>query len=214
MAAVVLASAIPVVAAELSLSTRRGRMLWTISPHERRQVFYSQLMTDRTAAKEIRLFGLADFIRSRMMGELRQVNAAQRRLDRRVFHTQFALAALTAAVSSRPGLGHPAGTRRSPDPRRCDRFHSGRRRGADRAVRAGRPTGRRASGAAAVRPLPGHPQRRPDLTITGPPGARAAAARRDRTARRVVPLRPGQTLGAARGRPADPGRLAAGPESA
>ena len=99
MAAVVLASAIPVVAAELSLSTRRGRMLWTISPHERRQVFYSQLMTDRTAAKEIRLFGLADFIRSRMMGELRQVNAAQRRLDRRVFHTQFALAALTAAVS-------------------------------------------------------------------------------------------------------------------
>ncbi|MFB4271003.1 ABC transporter ATP-binding protein [Nonomuraea sp. GTA35] len=99
MAAVVLASAVPVIAAELSLSARRSRMMWTISPHERRQVFYSQLMIDRTAAKEIRLFGLADFIRSRMLGELRQVNAAQRRLDRRVFHTQFALAALTAAVS-------------------------------------------------------------------------------------------------------------------
>ncbi|HEX4815152.1 MAG TPA: ABC transporter ATP-binding protein, partial [Nonomuraea sp.] len=52
MAAVVLVSAVPVVAAELSLSNRRGRMMWSISPHERRQVFYSQLMTDRTAAKE------------------------------------------------------------------------------------------------------------------------------------------------------------------
>ncbi|MFI6485736.1 ABC transporter ATP-binding protein [Nonomuraea sp. NPDC050663] len=99
MTAMLLVSAIPVVAAELSLSNSRGRMMWTISPHERRQVFYSQLMTDRTAAKEVRLFGLADFIRTRMLSELRQVNAAQRRLDRRVFRTQFALTALTSAVA-------------------------------------------------------------------------------------------------------------------
>ncbi|MEV4805294.1 ABC transporter ATP-binding protein [Nonomuraea sp. NPDC049421] len=99
MAAVVLVSAVPVVAAELSLSARRSRMMWTVSPHERRQVFYSQLMIDRTAAKEIRLFGLADFVRSRMLNELRQVNTAQRRLDRRVCHTQFGLAALTATVA-------------------------------------------------------------------------------------------------------------------
>ncbi|GAA3170080.1 hypothetical protein GCM10020001_115540 [Nonomuraea salmonea] len=99
MAAVVLVSAVPVVAAELSLSARRSRLMWTVSPHERRQVFYSQLMIDRTAAKEIRLFGLAGFVRSRMLHELRQVNAAQRRLDRRVCHTQFALAALTATVA-------------------------------------------------------------------------------------------------------------------
>ncbi|MEO3798534.1 ABC transporter ATP-binding protein [Nonomuraea sp. B1E8] len=99
MAGVVLLSAVPVVVAELSLSRRRGKLLWTTSPNVRRQMFYAQLMIDRTAAKEIRLFGLGDFVRSRMLKELRQVNDAERALDRRTFHTQFWLATLTATVA-------------------------------------------------------------------------------------------------------------------
>ncbi|GII63517.1 multidrug ABC transporter permease [Sphaerisporangium krabiense] len=99
MAAVVLVSAIPAVAAELALSGKRGQMLWTTSPMARRQMFYSQLMTDRTAAKEIRLFGLGDFLRLRMLAELRSLHGEERRMDRRVFGVQVGLAALTALVS-------------------------------------------------------------------------------------------------------------------
>ncbi|MEV8637012.1 ABC transporter ATP-binding protein [Streptosporangium sp. NPDC051023] len=99
MAGFVVLSAAPAVVAELALSRRRGEMLWTTSPNVRRELFYSQLMTDRAAAKEIRLFGLGDFMRSRMLAELRQVNAAGRELDRRTFRTQMGLAALAAVVS-------------------------------------------------------------------------------------------------------------------
>ncbi|GAA3082694.1 ABC transporter ATP-binding protein [Streptosporangium carneum] len=99
MAGLVLVSAVPALVAELALSRRRGRLLWTTSPNVRRQLFYSQLMTDRTAAKEIRLFGLGGFVRSRMLSELRQVNAAERGLDRRILRTQAGLAALAAVVS-------------------------------------------------------------------------------------------------------------------
>ncbi|NUR28022.1 MAG: ABC transporter ATP-binding protein [Catenulispora sp.] len=99
MAGLVLASAVPAVVAELALSRRRGEMLWRVSPNMRRELFYTQLMTDRTAAKEIRLFGLGTFMRSRMLAELRAVHAAERGLDRRVFRTQVVLAALAGVVS-------------------------------------------------------------------------------------------------------------------
>ncbi|MER7213458.1 ABC transporter ATP-binding protein [Streptosporangium sp. NPDC000239] len=99
MAGFVVLSAVPAVVSELALSRRRGEMLWTTSPNARRELFYSQLMTDRAAAKEIRLFGLGDFMRKRMLAELRQVNGAEHELDRRAFRAQVGLAALAAAVS-------------------------------------------------------------------------------------------------------------------
>lgn len=99
MAGVVLVAGTPAVFAELALSRSRSEMLWRTAPNARRQSFYAQMMTDRAAAKEIRLFGLGDFLRQRMFTELRKIMGEESLLDRRVFRTQFMLVGLSALVS-------------------------------------------------------------------------------------------------------------------
>jgi ATP-binding cassette, subfamily B, bacterial len=99
MAAVVVLAGVPALFAELALSRSRGDVLWKTTPAVRRQLFYSKLLTDGIAAKEVRIFGLGSFLQRRMLTELRQVNDAQRALDRRVVRTQLVLAALGAVVS-------------------------------------------------------------------------------------------------------------------
>lgn len=51
-------------------------MMGRLSPTERRQYFYSELITGLHAAKEIRLLGLGRLFRQRMLTELRAGNAA------------------------------------------------------------------------------------------------------------------------------------------
>lgn len=99
MALVVVAAALPTLGAELHLSRRRAAMLWRIGPVERRRLFYSALLTDPRAAKEVRLFGLADFFRRLMAAELRVVNAAQRGNDAAESSVQSALAVVSAGVA-------------------------------------------------------------------------------------------------------------------
>ncbi|MEH1166251.1 ABC transporter ATP-binding protein [Micromonospora sp. CPCC 205539] len=102
MAALVTVAAVPVLIARLSLSKRRVTLLAGLSATSRRQIFYSTLITDVAAAKEVRLFGLADFVRQRLLGELSTLHAGERRFDRRDALTQALLAVLSAAVA---GLG-------------------------------------------------------------------------------------------------------------
>ena len=66
----VLASAVPTLIAQVHVARRRGAMLVRSSPFWRRQMFYAALLLDMRAAKEIRLFGLADFLRGRMLEEM------------------------------------------------------------------------------------------------------------------------------------------------
>ncbi|MET9295510.1 ABC transporter ATP-binding protein [Streptomyces sp. NPDC003077] len=99
MALLVLASAVPVLLAEVALSRRRARMFWDIGPAERRETFYSELLTSAAAAKEVRLFGIGGFLRARMLAERRTANAARRAVDRREVRVQTALALLAAVVS-------------------------------------------------------------------------------------------------------------------
>lgn len=99
MAAVVFASAIPSLAAQIALSRRRATTLWKLGPIERRELFYSRLMADDQAAKEIRLFGVGAFLHGRMLTERRRANAQRRRLDRREVIIQVALGALAAAIA-------------------------------------------------------------------------------------------------------------------
>ncbi|NUW32371.1 ABC transporter ATP-binding protein [Nonomuraea sp. SMC257] len=96
--ALVLLSAVPALLIELRMSRQRVAMLWRIGPAERREVFYAQLMSTADAAKEIRLFGLGDFLRLRMLAELRTADAARRRMDRREFVVQASLSAVSASV--------------------------------------------------------------------------------------------------------------------
>lgn len=102
MPALVLAAGIPVLLAEMALSRRRARMHWSVTPSERREFTYMQLMSTVAAAKEVRLFGIGDLLRGRMLHDRREVNAEKRALDARETRVQSGLG-LTAAVV--PGLG-------------------------------------------------------------------------------------------------------------
>ncbi|MFG1810799.1 ABC transporter ATP-binding protein [Streptomyces sp. NPDC049040] len=95
----VLLAALPALLIELRLSRQRTAMLWRIGPTERREAFYAQLMSTANAAKEIRLFALGDFLRLRMLAELRTANTARRRMDRRELLIQAGLSAASAIVA-------------------------------------------------------------------------------------------------------------------
>ncbi|MEU1054274.1 ABC transporter ATP-binding protein [Streptomyces sp. NPDC005876] len=99
MTVLVLASGVPTLIAEIALSRRRARMFWDIGPVERREFFYSQLLSSVEAAKEVRLFGAGAFLRQRMLTERRTANAAKRAMDRREVLVQAGLGLLAAAVS-------------------------------------------------------------------------------------------------------------------
>lgn len=97
--AVVLAAA-PLLLAELALARRRAAMFTHISPVLRREMWYTQLLLDNRAAKEIRLFGLFDFLRRRMLADLASANHSVSRVDRTELVTQGSLSLLSAAVAA------------------------------------------------------------------------------------------------------------------
>ncbi|WP_204007693.1 ABC transporter ATP-binding protein [Virgisporangium aurantiacum] len=99
MTGIVLAAAIPALVAQILLSKKRLSMIVSLSPAVRRQIFYGRLITDLQAVKEIRLFGLGDFFKTRVLAELCAVQAGERDIDRRVLRVQFLLAALSATVT-------------------------------------------------------------------------------------------------------------------
>ncbi len=103
LAAVASLSGIPVLWAEITLSRRRARTFWDISPSERREIFYATLLTSVEAAKEIRLYGAGGFLRGRMMSERRTADALRERLDRSELRIQSALQT-AAAVLAGAGL--------------------------------------------------------------------------------------------------------------
>ncbi|MEV5691787.1 ABC transporter ATP-binding protein [Micromonospora globbae] len=99
MALVVVVAAGPTLLAELALSRRRAGMTLDITPAERRELFYNNLLTSAAAAKEIRLFGAGGFLRARMMAERRTADRARRATDRRELVAQGGLAVLAAVVA-------------------------------------------------------------------------------------------------------------------
>ncbi|MFH9268734.1 ABC transporter ATP-binding protein [Streptomyces sp. NPDC017546] len=99
MAAAVLTSGVLVLGAEIALSRRRAALVWSVGPVERRELFYSALLTDLRAAKEIRLFGLGRFLGDRMVAERRTSDAAKRGMDRQELAVQAGLALLSALVA-------------------------------------------------------------------------------------------------------------------
>jgi ATP-binding cassette subfamily B protein len=97
-AVIVAGMSAPAVAAQVVNSRKSAGLQWLSSPIVRRQAFYAQLLTGARAAKEIRLFGLGDYLHGRMRADLRALNRAQRALDRRVCSIEGLLALLDAAV--------------------------------------------------------------------------------------------------------------------
>ncbi|WP_344506546.1 ABC transporter ATP-binding protein [Dactylosporangium maewongense] len=99
VAAVVVAASAPAVVAHLRLGRRHAAVVTGSGHAQRRQLFYARLLTTAEAAKEVRLFGLGDFFRGRMLADLGSVNAAERRVDRSRLRTQVLLGALGAVVA-------------------------------------------------------------------------------------------------------------------
>ncbi|MEO6088281.1 MAG: ABC transporter ATP-binding protein [Umezawaea sp.] len=100
MAVVVLLAAVPALLAHLRLSRARAQVMWSLAPVERREVFYADLLASLDAAKELRLLGLGDLFRTRMLVELTAAHAAVDGQDRRDARTHGLLAGLTALVSA------------------------------------------------------------------------------------------------------------------
>jgi ATP-binding cassette subfamily B protein len=99
LTALVLVAALPALAAEIAMSRRRATMTWGLGPVERREFFYSGLLSSVEAAKEIRLFGAGAFLRGRMLADRRTANAERRAQDRRELRVQGLLSLLSAAVA-------------------------------------------------------------------------------------------------------------------
>jgi ATP-binding cassette subfamily B protein len=99
MSVLLVVVSIPVLALETRLSRVRTSVLWRISPTQRREAFYSQLLTGLAAAKETRLFGLGRFFRMRMLAERRSADTAQRETDWRALRVQGGLAVTSTAFT-------------------------------------------------------------------------------------------------------------------
>lgn len=99
MSAFIVAFALPVLIAEIALSRRRANMLWRITPRERREIFFDQMLSNVDAAKEIRLFGTGSFLLGRMQHERRAADDAKRSVDRHELFVQSLLAFLGALVA-------------------------------------------------------------------------------------------------------------------
>jgi ATP-binding cassette, subfamily B, bacterial len=98
LAALTAVIAILAVAASLSIARRQAQLRLDNTYRVRRQLTYGTLLSDAVAAKEVRLFGLGDFLRGRMLADLRAINGSERVLDRRELWVESGTAGLSAAV--------------------------------------------------------------------------------------------------------------------
>jgi len=96
----VLSSAVPAMAVQLRVSRRQVDVQSRTSPLLRRQLFYTTLMLDPRAASEMRLFGLGELFRDRLVAEVRAVQVQERATDQMMLRVDSSLGVLTAAVSA------------------------------------------------------------------------------------------------------------------
>jgi len=98
MAALVAATTVPALLAQLTMSRRRAELMAVTTPMYRRHIFFAGLLTRLEAAKEVRLFGTGAFLRDRMLDEQRRSNREEARVERRDVAVQTRLTVLTAVV--------------------------------------------------------------------------------------------------------------------
>jgi ATP-binding cassette subfamily B protein len=99
LAAAVALAAVPTIRAEILLARRRVGAMRTIVYATRRRFFYGDLLCSPQEAKEVRLFGLGEFFRERLLSEQHKVNDTERRVERREAMVQALIALLAAGVA-------------------------------------------------------------------------------------------------------------------
>jgi ATP-binding cassette subfamily B protein len=99
--------------AQARLARRAAQASRSAMPSARKSTVFRSMLTEPRAAKEIRLFGVGDLFRARMVADLDQASAQQYRVTRRVGLSQFRLTAIgglavacgTGIVASRASGG-------------------------------------------------------------------------------------------------------------
>ncbi|MEN0130608.1 MAG: ABC transporter ATP-binding protein [Brevundimonas sp.] len=97
-AGLALVSIVPAGLVQRRLSRMRAAAFLEQTSHQRRISFYALLLSDLRVAKEVRLFDLGDHLRDRLVGEVGEVQASERRVDTRTALLDSAVALLSAAV--------------------------------------------------------------------------------------------------------------------
>jgi ATP-binding cassette subfamily B protein len=100
LALFVAASALPAVVAQFRLRKRRAEVEWQNLPDSRRQIFYASLLTERKAAKEIRVFDLGDFLHDRMRRHMRSVHSKRQAVNKLTLRTESALMLVSVIVTT------------------------------------------------------------------------------------------------------------------
>lgn len=100
MVAVILAATVPAVCLQRGIARRQAALFSGISHGQRRQYFYAGLLSNLAAAKELRLLGLGEFFRTRMLGELAQTQQASQQVDRRTLVSETSLAGIGALIAA------------------------------------------------------------------------------------------------------------------
>ncbi|MFD8564998.1 ABC transporter ATP-binding protein [Streptosporangium canum] len=99
-AALVALGAVPALVFEVRVNRQRVQNMWILSPLQRKEYFYSELLTSHRAAKETRLLGTARYLVTQALGYIRQANDVARRLDRRILTYEAVGEALTWSISA------------------------------------------------------------------------------------------------------------------
>jgi ATP-binding cassette, subfamily B, bacterial len=96
--------AVTAVAVQLRVAKRESRMMEANMTAQRKQWMYRQLLTNHSVAKEVRVFGLGDFFRVRMLSALRQANQREMAVRTRATVLYGVMATLSALVAA-TGIG-------------------------------------------------------------------------------------------------------------
>lgn len=99
LAGIVLATSVPALIAQIIMSRERAGVEWRVTPRTRRELFYGFLLSDQRAAKEVRLFGLGDFLRERMLGEARAAHGERQKVELKTFRVDGSLEVLSAVIA-------------------------------------------------------------------------------------------------------------------
>ena len=96
---VLAAVAVPTCLLQMRMARYRAGVLIETSSYQRRLIFYRYLAVDVRAAKEVRLFGLGDFLVGRMLGDLGSSNRLEAAADRSTAWLELGIGGMSGLVT-------------------------------------------------------------------------------------------------------------------
>ena len=100
LAGLVALAALPLLVAQLKLGQQRFRLAFDLSADERRKAYYSFLLTNVNAAKEIRLFGLGQYFFKKLLTLFQRVQQEERAQEQREVRWELGLSLLSSIIAS------------------------------------------------------------------------------------------------------------------